>query len=103
VFDGVSKGEQYKGAYSSSRELGVGRRKFKRSLPFHPNMLSSSSGPESILARWYQIVYQYKGLRLTILQDIFPAISGIAERVQKVTGFHYLAGLWLEHLYSDLL
>jgi hypothetical protein len=40
---------------------------------------------------------------LAILQDIFPTISGIDERVQKVTGFRYLAGLWLGHLHSDLL
>jgi len=52
---------------------------------------------------WYNIVENYSALDLTFEKDIFPALSGIAQRMMKVRDTRYLAGLWDDTLIEDLL
>ena len=55
------------------------------------------------LRQWYEIVGQYSALDLTFDEDIFAAISGIAQEFQKATSLSYVAGIWLEHFPYGLL
>ncbi|KAH5748087.1 hypothetical protein HBI17_121700 [Parastagonospora nodorum] len=64
-------------------------------IPFH------ASAAE--LRQWYGIVGQYSSLNLTFDEDIFAAISGIAQEFQKATGLTYVGGIWLEHFPYGLL
>ena len=52
---------------------------------------------------WAQIVTAYSSLKLTKPEDKFPAISGVAQEYQKITGGRYVAGLWEAHLLTQLL
>ena len=51
---------------------------------------------------WYWVVEEYSGRLLTRPQDKLPALSGLASKFQRKTGFHYLAGLWQEDLIRGL-
>lgn len=52
---------------------------------------------------WHSIIEQYTSLDLSFHKDRLPAISGVAKRIGGARGWHYLAGLWMESLRSDLL
>jgi hypothetical protein len=52
---------------------------------------------------WQHIVVKYSMRDLTVPSDKLPAISGIASKIRKATHSEYLAGLWRNHLASDLL
>lgn len=53
----------------------------------------SKKDVEDILLEYYDIVESYCARKLTCPSDKFPALSGIAHRLQPVLG-DYLAGLW---------
>lgn len=55
------------------------------------------------LKRWDAIVNDYKDRMLTNSADLFPAIAGIAEEIERQTGLTYVAGLWKESIRHDLL
>lgn len=63
------------------------RHKRQRPLPKSKNYV------EKILLEYYGIVDSYCARELTCPSDKFPALSGIAHRLQPVLG-DYLAGLW---------
>lgn len=50
----------------------------------------------------YGVVSRYSPRLVTYPQDRFPAVSGIARRVARVTGWTYVAGMWLETLLFDM-
>jgi hypothetical protein len=52
---------------------------------------------------WRKIVSEYSGTQLTYDKDIFPALSGVAELHRTVRNSTYLAGLWRDTLFYDLL
>lgn len=52
--------------------------------------------------RWYDIVIHYVRLNLTF-QDVFPALQGLARRMQEERQSEYFAGLWSDTLLQDLL
>jgi hypothetical protein len=52
---------------------------------------------------WYKILETYTERNLTMEQDIFPAISGIAKRMQKLLHDDYIAGLWKRDIRKGLL
>ena len=52
---------------------------------------------------WMRFVHEYSSRSLTVLDDKLPALSGLAQEIHNVTGFHYLAGLWKEDLSQCLL
>lgn len=53
--------------------------------------------------RWQTLVSEYSSKQLTMLSDVFPALQGIAQRFGREIGCAYYAGLWEDHLLSDLL
>lgn len=52
---------------------------------------------------WYRIVEYYIQYKLTLPDNKFPVLSGIAREVNRQTGFIYIAGIWLEDFYCRLL
>ena len=70
----------------------------------HSWALQESSDSHELHARWRTIVEQYSGLSLTLGKDKLPALSGLAKQMQRYrVGDQYLAGLWTETLWEDLL
>ena len=57
----------------------------------------------SAAQRWRKVVSRYSRLSLTREIDIFPAISGIAEQMNREIKDKYVAGLWEKNLPIDLL
>ncbi|RDW63573.1 hypothetical protein BP6252_11118 [Coleophoma cylindrospora] len=52
---------------------------------------------------WHKTVQEYSKRRLTKHGDRLPALSGLAELVQEITGDSYCAGLWKNDLIRGLL
>ena len=63
--------------------------------------MSTPSG--EALDHWYFIVNEYVKRSLTMEQDRFPALSGIASQIQRRTGYQYKAGIWEEDFHVGLL
>ncbi|PVH68192.1 HET-domain-containing protein [Cadophora sp. DSE1049] len=53
--------------------------------------------------QWHRIVEDYSKRDLTLEKDKFPALSGLAHKVQRITGGTYIAGLWKEDILRGLL
>ncbi|KAL2128495.1 hypothetical protein VTI74DRAFT_9107 [Chaetomium olivicolor] len=87
---------------------------------WYTNLLTRSSNPKQYYALttwasgsmserelqicWRRLVEDYTRLRLTYEKDIFPAISGMAQQMQRVRGTRYMAGLWEDSaVLGDLL
>ena len=60
-------------------------------------------GDAGSLAWWYLQVNDYMKRQLTFKKDHFPAISGLAREFSRRTGYHYVAGIWLEDFQRGLL
>jgi len=56
-----------------------------------------------VMAVWWKIVKDYSTLKLSYDEDIFPALSGIAQTQMAARGSRYLAGLWEDTFVHDLL
>ncbi|KAL7628332.1 hypothetical protein AAE478_002532 [Parahypoxylon ruwenzoriense] len=73
----------------------------------HPEYWSSSSSSEPGIFHfsncWYEIVEVYTRCQLKYSKDKLVAVSGIIKRIQDVRNCHPIAGLWREHLVTDLL
>lgn len=52
---------------------------------------------------WQELVQSYSARNLGYFNDLLPAISGLAKRVQDQTGSRYFAGIWEEKLVPSLL
>ncbi|KAJ4213559.1 hypothetical protein NW759_010979 [Fusarium solani] len=50
--------------------------------------------PPDAHGAWLRIVIDFCGRKLTYADDLFPAISGLAREVHRMTGDTYCAGLW---------
>ena len=68
----------------------------------HATKLSSES-PQTLKNRWQEIVEEYSYLDLTFEKDIFPALSGVVNQMQRARDTRYIAGLWEDNLIDDLL
>ncbi|KAF4627445.1 hypothetical protein G7Y89_g10711 [Cudoniella acicularis] len=53
--------------------------------------------------QWKSIVNDYRSCKLTFEKDRAIAFAGIASAIQSQTGMTYLAGIWKETVYLDLL
>lgn len=53
--------------------------------------------------QWYRIVRQYSERGLTYERDVFPALSGIAKKLQAFGMGAYLAGIWSSDLIRGML
>jgi hypothetical protein len=52
---------------------------------------------------WYRIIEEYSQLRLTFQTDVFPALQGIAKRMQATRNCSYYAGIWEDSIAESLL
>lgn len=52
---------------------------------------------------WHKVVENYSMRTLTFSLDKLPAISGVADIVQRRTKSNYAAGLWVDNIDRDLL
>jgi hypothetical protein len=72
-------------------------------MPFKPKDYSDYASQHWDLLRcWYSIVEYYGPCDITKAEDRLPAIAGVAKRISAMTGFSYLAGLWLEDIVQGL-
>jgi hypothetical protein len=60
-------------------------------------------GDPATLAWWYIQVSDYTTRQLTFKKDRFPAIAGLAREFADRTGYHYMAGIWMEDFQRGLL
>lgn len=62
-------------------------------------------GNEAILwfSKWRRVLERYSSRLLTNRSDRLPALSGLAKRIQALTGSEYAAGLWCRDLLRELL
>lgn len=51
---------------------------------------------------WHNLISTYSIRQLTYESDRLPALSGVAAKINALTQWDYLAGLWKEHLPLDL-
>lgn len=56
-----------------------------------------------VRGKWYWLLDQYSEKISTYQIDKLPALSAIAQEIQRLTGHTYLAGLWKEDLITGLL
>jgi hypothetical protein len=78
----------------------------RKAYPTTPSLIPravSSKKNNAVYEAWQHIVVKYSARDLTVSSDKLPAISGIASKIRKATHSEYLAGLWRNHLASDLL
>jgi hypothetical protein len=52
---------------------------------------------------WHRLLKLYMSRHITYPSDRLPAISGIAQQMQRAGLGDYIAGLWKENLFADLL
>ncbi|KAK6439899.1 hypothetical protein LTR95_003875 [Oleoguttula sp. CCFEE 5521] len=56
-----------------------------------------------LLSRWYALLFRYNRRDLTNQHDKFPALSGFAHEMARLSPDTYVAGLWLADLANGLL
>jgi hypothetical protein len=64
---------------------------------------SENINPEVVMKIWHSMVDEYTHLSLTQSTDRLTAIQGCASQIQRVTGYHYMKGLWKETFIHDML
>jgi hypothetical protein len=53
--------------------------------------------------QWHDLIEQYSQLDLTFSKDKFPAFAGVAQWMQAGGSARYVAGLWEDSLFDDLV
>ncbi|VUC33508.1 unnamed protein product [Clonostachys rosea] len=79
------------------------RSKLNHRRQFGKTPLSQISEHRDAFRFWNKMIENYSTRRLTKQSDTLPAISGVAEKIQRITGSPYVAGLWANNIYLDLL
>jgi hypothetical protein len=69
----------------------------------HSKALTQGSDIHSLNDRWRRMVRSYVELSLTYESDRLPALSGLAKQMGSVRKGRYLAGLWEDSLFEDLM
>lgn len=54
-------------------------------------------------SNWYELLVEYNKRSITQKSDVFPALSGLAQRFHKILGETYFAGIWSGDLIGGLL
>jgi hypothetical protein len=67
------------------------------SQPWQPN------GQQFAIGHWARFIESYSARQLTYDTDALPAISGIIQEIQRLTGDTYYAGLWKQNFLDGLL
>ncbi|KAJ8489922.1 hypothetical protein ONZ51_g2650 [Trametes cubensis] len=72
---------------------------------FHPDRHIAHGSDEwtRIHGRWWEIIKDYTSRTLSDSSDRLVAISGLAEMFAPILGPDYVAGLWKDNLFQDLL
>jgi hypothetical protein len=70
---------------------------------FHFHLKRRVVGAEGTAGTWHDVVAAFTGLQISFKKDVFPALSGIAQRIHKKRKSRYLAGLWQDSLCADLV
>lgn len=65
--------------------------------------VSQPNGQQFGVGHWACFIESYSARQLTYDTDALPAISGIIQEIQKITGDTYYAGLWKQHFLDGLL
>lgn len=55
-----------------------------------------------MLTLWYRILNEYSLRQLSFESDRLDAISGLAERLSRITGDEYIGGMWKSNLLECL-
>jgi hypothetical protein len=58
---------------------------------------------EESFQKWHRIVREYTSRTLTLQNDIFPALIGLAKKFNSITKATYVAGMWRENLIEDMV
>jgi hypothetical protein len=58
---------------------------------------------EKLYLQWQEMVMEFTWLQLSHEEDRLPAFSGLAQQYQQRLKSVYLAGLWRENLFADLM
>jgi heterokaryon incompatibility protein (HET) len=72
-------------------------------LPPYPITIPGSLGVIDDASKWHTIVKLYTQRTLTFAKDKLPAIGGAASILPQAQRSTYIAGLWAESLFLDLL
>ncbi|KAF2122477.1 heterokaryon incompatibility protein-domain-containing protein [Lophiotrema nucula] len=64
--------------------------------------LKQEKEPPELSRQWRKLVEQYSALRITRPTDRLPALAGLCDRTKRLRG-DYLAGLWADSIWLDLL
>ncbi|KAH7023770.1 hypothetical protein EDB80DRAFT_807854 [Ilyonectria destructans] len=78
--------------------------KFRRAISSQ-SMKMVDLAPTQLRSIWYATVMRYSQVmgNLTYESDIFPALSGLANRISALLEDDYMAGLWRSNLVEGLL
>ncbi|KAH7348126.1 heterokaryon incompatibility protein-domain-containing protein [Pyrenochaeta sp. MPI-SDFR-AT-0127] len=59
--------------------------------------------PEKLFEVWHKIIQLYSPLHITYQSDRLPAISGLAKYLQSRGCGEYVAGIWVQNIFVDLM
>ncbi|KAK4124810.1 HET-domain-containing protein, partial [Parathielavia appendiculata] len=80
--------------------IGVGEHQLAEKSLYRP---VNDKGKYWLVLVWQRIVMDYSRTQLSYEQDVFPALSGVAELQRAMRGSTYCAGLWSDSFIYDLL
>lgn len=72
-------------------------------LHTRPAPSPTTTNTATLLEEYYALVAEYSNRTLSFPSDKFPALSGLARRLQPALKTEYLAGLWLGDIHRGLL
>ncbi|KAI0415523.1 heterokaryon incompatibility protein-domain-containing protein [Xylaria grammica] len=64
---------------------------------------SGTEDKKTLYRAWQSLIMDYSSKQMTKQEDILVAVSGLADVVAAGTGDAYLAGLWKENIFYDLM
>lgn len=81
------------------------RKKCYISQPLFPLLVKEAETKDECgyAKAWSNIVEPYSNRDLTFPDDRLPALSGLAKKFWKATDYTYIAGLWQESIWYDLM
>ena len=59
--------------------------------------------PKLLQIRWREMITEFTGLGITKPSDRLPALSGLAKQMKRHRATRYLAGLWEDTVFHDML
>lgn len=97
----VREGPQHEN-FQNPKRICLPRQDFVTQRSYHSAWKDDASTPRAI-QNWYAILRDFVRRDITNHSDRLPALSGVAREIARLTGHHYVAGLWREDLFAGLL